>query len=124
MENQSHTGPDQSRQISINWNQTNLTVQDQNVSIRIIHKLLKPYGIKQTQAGPIRINWYNKSRPGKSCKLPQAVNSEFYNVLKIKWFAPKVKERHVYKMMVWLEGILKSLLPIFNLQPLNLNFES
>ena len=62
MKNQSHTGPDQSKQISINWNQTNLTVQDQNISIRIIHQLLNPYGITQTQAGPIRINCYN-TRP-------------------------------------------------------------
>ena len=41
--------------------------KDQNVSIRIIHELLKPYGIIQTQAGPIRINWYN-TRPIRTNK--------------------------------------------------------
>ena len=59
----------------------------------------------------------------KVVNRPQAENSELYNGLKIAWFATKDKEKHMYKMLVWQDVILKSWLPVLNPYPINLNFE-
>ena len=52
----------------------------------------------------------------KVVNLPQAENSELYNIL-------KDEQKYVYQMMVWHDGNLKSWLAILNKKSSPLNFE-
>ena len=48
---------------------------------------------------------------------PQAENSEFYNILKITWYATKDDQKNAYELVMWNDQLLKSWFSILNLQP-------